>query len=141
MNSVIIKYIYIFVFLLFTVIIIYNIKNYYKKDITFKMIEPLEMNNNFNKELNQELNQEINNEVSSLDFSSSFCNDIIKNTAKCTSLSKKNCNSVSCCIWTNDEQCVEGDINGPTFNTDENGKTKDINYYYYKNKCYGPKCS
>ena len=135
MNSVIIKYIYIFVFLLFTVIIIYNIKNY-KKDKTFTMIETFDINN-----VNQELNQEISDQVSSLDFSSSFCNDITKNTAKCTSLSKKKCNSVSCCIWTNDEKCVEGDINGPTFNTDENGKTKDIDYYYYKNKCYGPGCS
>jgi hypothetical protein len=35
---------------------------------------------------------------------------------------------------------VAGGARGPTFNTDENGKTNNLDYYYYQNKCYGAKC-
>jgi len=74
----------------------------------------------------------------------SFCKNEEKSQigldAKCQQLTEQNCNSTSCCVWLNGEKCVAGGINGPTFNTDENGKTKEIDNYYYQNKCYGPKC-
>ena len=38
------------------------------------------------------------------------------------------------------EQCHSGDINGPTFKRDKNGKTNNIDYYYFKNKCIGTGC-
>ena len=38
------------------------------------------------------------------------------------------------------ESCRSGDQHGPTFRRDENGKTKDIEHYYFKNKCYGNNC-
>jgi hypothetical protein len=59
----------------------------------------------------------------------------------CNKLTKNNCNSTSCCVWTNNDKCVAGNSNGPTFNTDDNGKTQNLDYYYYQNKCYGTKCS
>ena len=58
----------------------------------------------------------------------------------CGKLTKNNCNSTSCCVWTSDNKCASGSANGPTFNTHSNGKTKDLDYYYFQNKCYGPKC-
>jgi hypothetical protein len=61
------------------------------------------------------------------------------NTA-CGNLTNKNCNSTSCCILTSDKKCVAGNANGATYNTDSNGKTINLDYYYYQNKCYGDKC-
>jgi hypothetical protein len=59
----------------------------------------------------------------------------------CGKLTQGNCNSTSCCVWTSDKKCKAGNANGPTFNTDSNGKTKHLDYYYFQNKCYGEKCS
>ena len=59
----------------------------------------------------------------------------------CGNLTKKNCNTTSCCVWTSDSKCVAGSIQGPTFNSDSNGKTKNLDYYYFQNNCYGDKCS
>lgn len=58
----------------------------------------------------------------------------------CNKLTQSNCNSTSCCVWTSDNICKAGNVNGPTFNTDANGKTKKLGYYYLKNKCYGLDC-
>jgi hypothetical protein len=35
-----------------------------------------------------------------------------------------------------DDTCVAGNERGPTYNTDDNGKTKAIDFYYYQNKRY-----
>jgi hypothetical protein len=59
----------------------------------------------------------------------------------CGNLTQKNCNSTSCCVWTSGSKCVAGNIQGPTFNSDSNGKTKKLDYYYFQNNCYGDKCS
>jgi hypothetical protein len=58
----------------------------------------------------------------------------------CGKLTQGNCNSTSCCVWTSDKKCKAGNATGPTFNTDSNGKTKNLDYYYFQNKCYGEKC-
>lgn len=60
---------------------------------------------------------------------------------KCGKLSQNNCNSTSCCIWTSNNKCVAGNASGAKFNTDTNGKTQALDYYYYQNKCYGSGCS
>jgi len=59
----------------------------------------------------------------------------------CGKLTNNNCNSTSCCVWTSDEKCHAGGARGPTFNTDSNGKTEVLDYYYFQNKCYGAGCS
>ena len=61
------------------------------------------------------------------------------NTA-CGKMTRNNCTSTSCCVWTSDQKCLAGNENGPTFNSDSNGKTKNLDYYYFKEKCYGEKC-
>ena len=59
---------------------------------------------------------------------------------KCNQLTNSNCGLTSCCVWTSDQKCVVGGSGGPTFNSDDKGKTKNLDYYYYQNKCYGSKC-
>ena len=61
------------------------------------------------------------------------------NTA-CGNLTNQNCNATSCCILTSDKKCVAGNADGATYNTNSNGKTINLDYYYYQNKCYGDKC-
>ena len=79
-----------------------------------------------------------------LDKGASFCESHRGSSAKlnesCGNLTETNCNSTSCCNWTSANKCVAGTQTGPTFNTDSNGKTKQLDYYYFQNKCYGPKC-
>jgi hypothetical protein len=59
----------------------------------------------------------------------------------CGKLTQTNCGSTSCCVWTSNSKCVAGGEGGPTFNSDSNGKTKKLDYYYFQNKCYGDKCN
>jgi len=59
---------------------------------------------------------------------------------KCGLMNKTNCNATSCCIWTSGDKCVAGDANGATFNTDTTGKTQQLEYYYFQDKCYGENC-
>ena len=59
---------------------------------------------------------------------------------ECAKLTDKNCKGSPCCVFVDGEKCAAGNEDGPTFNTDQDGKTKNLDYYYYKNKCYGTKC-
>jgi len=73
----------------------------------------------------------------STDFASNFCNDNSggKSEAACNSLTRNNCMKTSCCIWTNDNKCAAGDKDGLKFkDADKNSK---LEYYYFKNECYG----
>jgi hypothetical protein len=58
----------------------------------------------------------------------------------CGKLTKNNCNNTSCCVWSSENKCVAGSIKGPTYNSDSNGKTKELDYYYFEGKCYGKNC-
>ena len=61
----------------------------------------------------------------------------------CNELTKKNCLATSCCVYAKmqgKEKCHSGDEHGPTFRRDEIGKTHDVDYYYFKNNCYGKEC-
>jgi hypothetical protein len=61
----------------------------------------------------------------------------------CLKLTKDNCLATSCCVYAKmqgKEQCHSGDQHGPTFRRNENGKTYDIDYYYFRHKCYGENC-
>jgi len=57
---------------------------------------------------------------------------------ECRRLTEKNCNETSCCVFTNN-RCVAGGANGPTYNTNSNGKTIRADYYF-QNQCYGANC-
>jgi hypothetical protein len=58
----------------------------------------------------------------------------------CGRLTRGNCNDTSCCVWTSNQKCAAGGIDGPTFNTDTNGATKQLYYYYFQGKCHGINC-
>jgi hypothetical protein len=79
-----------------------------------------------------------------MNINDAFCeshrgsSDILEKS--CGSLTENNCKNTSCCVFTSNSTCVAGGKNGPTFNTDKNGKTNVLDYYYNLNKCYGNKC-
>jgi hypothetical protein len=59
---------------------------------------------------------------------------------ECLKLTQRNCLSTSCCVYTSEAKCLAGGKGGPTFNSDINGKTKNLDYYYYQDQCFGQKC-
>jgi len=76
--------------------------------------------------------------------SKAFC-DLHKGSSgsldeSCGRLTRGNCNDTSCCVWTSNQKCAAGGVDGPTFNTDSNGATKQLDYYYFQGKCYGSGC-
>jgi len=85
----------------------------------------------------------IENNLSS-DFAKSFCESTNSSGAElqteCKKLTQDNCRSTSCCIWTSNEKCDAGGKDGLLFNTDSNGKLIPLDYYYYKDQCYGKNC-
>jgi hypothetical protein len=63
---------------------------------------------------------------------------------KCNKLPNSACKSSDCCVLTfsnNETKCVSGNKYGPTYLSDENDVDLNVDYYYYKNKCYGRKCN
>lgn len=71
-----------------------------------------------------------------------FCenNTGFQQETTCSKLTNYNCNLTSCCVWTSDNKCKAGNVKGPIFNSDSNGKTLPLDYYYFQNKCYGTNC-
>jgi hypothetical protein len=76
-------------------------------------------------------------------LSDSFCSDYSSDANKldkqCNNLTENNCNSTGCCIWLNGNKCVAGGERGPMFHTTD-GKDVDVEFYSWKNKCYGKDC-
>ena len=125
--------IFIGVIIIFALIILIDVSNLNlnpepsnKKVMQVVNIEALQ-NNNTNTSINL-------NPISDFCKSSS---DSLKSS--CEKLTKKNCNSTSCCVVLNGDKCVAGNQDGPTFKTDS-GKDITVDYYYYQNKCYGNSC-
>jgi hypothetical protein len=88
-----------------------------------------------------------NNNDTNANNDNGFCKthegDRNKLQESCSGMTKDNCLATSCCVYAlmdGKEQCHSGDINGPTFKRDKNGKTKNIDYYYFRNKCIGNDC-
>jgi hypothetical protein len=80
-------------------------------------------------------------------YANSFCKTLEGNSSnlndQCKKLTKNNCISTSCCVYAkmdNVEGCMAGNESGPTFRFTEGGKTRNIDYFYFKNKCHGSKC-
>ena len=71
-------------------------------------------------------------------FCESFIHDSSANDLEgaCQKLTKKNCLQTSCCVYYQDK-CAAGSEDGPTFKTDKDRNSFNIDYYYYQNKCYG----
>ena len=54
----------------------------------------------------------------------------------CGKMTRNNCTDTYCCVWTSNEKCRAGTADGPTFNSDEKGKTLPLDYYYFQGKKY-----
>ncbi len=77
-----------------------------------------------------------------------FCEDMKGKTHElethCNSFTEQSCKYSSCCVYASiegTEKCMAGGSDGPTFGRNEDGKKKNIDFYYYKQKCYGDKCN
>lgn len=72
--------------------------------------------------------------------SENFCKSYVGNSEEletaCNQLTERNCNEVKCCVYGNNK-CVSGDLNGPTYKTDKDGKLITMDTYYYLGKCRG----
>ena len=100
--------------------------------------------------LNINLNEETNKTIQKVVTIESFDNELTGEylcssktnpselNSLCNQLTQKNCRVAGCCVLLNGNKCVGGSKDGPTFET-ENGKKLNIDYYYYKDKCFG-KC-
>ncbi len=69
-----------------------------------------------------------------------FCESYLGNSMEleksCNQLTENNCADVKCCVYGNGK-CVAGDISGPTYKTDKDGKLITMDSYYYLGKCRG----
>ena len=75
-----------------------------------------------------------------------FCESYLGDSAglekSCNELTKSNCGDVKCCVYSKigkNGKCVSGDINGPIYKTDKDGKMITMDSYYYLGRCQG-KC-
>lgn len=59
----------------------------------------------------------------------------------CKNLGVRGCHIPRCCVLLDGKECVPGDINGPSFRT-ENGKPINAKYFMFQGKCssLGGKC-
>jgi len=75
----------------------------------------------------------------SSEYESDICSDYIGDyqtiDKKCKLLSNTNCSLTNCCVLLNGNKCVAGNVNGPTYLTDQ-GNQIDFNYYMYRGKTY-----
>lgn len=76
--------------------------------------------------------------------SESFCESYLGNSAElegaCNQLTETNCSQTKCCVFKNSDssgKCVAGNLDGPTYKTDKDGKMITIDSYYYLGKCRG----
>jgi len=70
--------------------------------------------------------------------SENFCESYLGNSMElekaCNELSESNCANIKCGVYVNGK-CVAGDISGPTYKTDKDGKLLTMDSYYYLGKC------
>lgn len=69
-------------------------------------------------------------------FCESYLGDSENLEKGCNDLTESNCADVKCCVY-NNGKCVAGDVHGPTYKTDKDGKLITLDSYYYLGKCYG----
>ena len=69
-------------------------------------------------------------------FCESYLGQTIELEKACNQLTKTNCGQVKCCVYGNGK-CLAGDMNGPTYKTDKDGKLITMDSYYYLGKIYG----
>jgi hypothetical protein len=95
------------------------------------------------RDINMDLSIEKEFKELNLSPHNSFCEQVKGNGKKrqeeCSLLTKKNCESTSCCVFANGK-CAAGSSEGVLFKTDKEGKNINADTYYYMGKCYGQDC-
>ena len=130
--NVIIIIVVVLLFLLFLI----NIKgiNLNEKKIESKLVEKVTVET-FDSQMDINLDK-------IMDKNNTFCESYLGNSIylekACEQLTKGNCADIKCCVF-NNGKCAAGDINGPTYKTDKDGKLITMDTYYYLGKCHG-KC-
>ncbi len=132
MNLKYILKVFIIVFLIFSLIVFINTVGLTLNE------EPRQ------KKLLQVVTVEAMSPIIPMSKSQAFC-DVHKGSSGsldelCGRLTRGNCNETSCCVWTSNKKCAAGGVDGPTFNTNSNGATKELDYYFFQGKCYGTGC-
>ena len=124
------EYIIIGSIFLLTILVIFNILN-----INFNDLSNKNLNNNIGKIVTIEtmLNRE--------PFDATFCKKHETKPHKlnelCNNFNKEGCNSTRCCVWVKHdggEECVAGNIRGPTFYGTEESPLK-LHHHHYKGEC------
>jgi hypothetical protein len=127
---------------LIIIFIIFSVLLFVKTHVLDFYIWPISISNSMIECFNANTQQM---DDASLNNSDSFCKTHKGSSGNleksCGNLTQNNCNSTSCCVWTSNNKCVAGNADGPKFNSDKHGKTKDLDYYYFKGQCYGDNCS
>lgn len=84
-----------------------------------------------------------NEEIPIVSSSEIFCESYLGNSIDlekgCNELTESKCGQVKCCVYGNNK-CVAGNMSGPTYKTDKDGKLITMDYYYYLGKCHGTNC-
>jgi hypothetical protein len=66
---------------------------------------------------------------------SNFCESYLGKSDElekaCNQLTESNCSATNCCIFGNGK-CLAGDVNGPTYKTDDDGNLITMDSYYYQ---------
>jgi hypothetical protein len=90
------------------------------------------------------MDKTLSNEKINVNLATSFCESYLGNSQElegaCNQLTETNCSQTSCCVFSRTSEigkCVAGDLNGPTYNTDKDGKLITMDTYYYLGKCRG----
>jgi len=107
-------------------------------NINIKNKETLTMIEDINEDKQHPLSAEF-------DESRQFCAEFEGNSdileEKCGLLNDNICKTTKCCVFANfkdgNNKCVAGSKTGPTYMSDEKENIRDIDAYYYLNKCYG----
>ena len=90
----------------------------------------------FANDLDDQVNQLIKSPADN--FCESYLGNSLHLENDCNNLTESNCANAKCCIYNNsNKKCVSGDINGPTYKTDKDGKLITMDTYYYLGKCRG----
>ena len=88
-----------------------------------------------------------------LNLGESFCESYLGNAQEletaCNQLTETNCAQAKCCVFRKsgqrenvqneqkEGQCVAGNLRGPTYKTDKDGKLITMDSYYYLGQCRG----
>jgi hypothetical protein len=130
------KVIIIIVVVVLFLLILINITgiNLNDKSVESKLVQKVTIET-FDSTIDSDLEKILNNKHT---FCESYLGNSLELEQACNQLTQSNCANVKCCLF-NNGKCVSGDINGPTYKTDKDGKLITMDTYYYLGKCRG-KC-